>query len=387
MDKILEMIDILQRSEFGDLAKLTRIKNRINDGYILQDDIDYVDQMYNEFTNSRGGAIKKPSKAWYLLPIFFWILGGIVSYVCLRKRDPGRARNTLILGSVFFGMFIALVLVGSTIPDVSTTDSTISDVDVDNINSTNSTHYDQVESTNPTILPISKVLEPQVHKISYDTIPEYVDSEIVITAIDNAIQFWESDNPHLDLQLVDSDSDLELTWSKWMPSSTLGVYRTFNSTINGMTISNHEITIRMGNDDCHSDYQPYNVESLTHTIAHELGHYLGLRHIDARGHLMYSGELFDVDSILVYDDQGYTIPKISKPTVRTLTAQNILEQTDSINRELDQIIKERQVIKDQLVNRESNTLQSDLESNSKKYNELAQHLEEFDKQLSCIEID
>ena len=111
MDKILEMIDTLQRSEFGDLVKLTRIRNRINDGYILHDDVDYVELTYNEFTNSRGGAIKKPSKAWYLLPICFWILGGVISYVCLRKRDPGRARNTLILGSVL-SIIPLIMLVG-----------------------------------------------------------------------------------------------------------------------------------------------------------------------------------------------------------------------------------------------------------------------------------
>ena len=172
MDKILEMIDTLQRSEFGDLVKLTRIRNRINDEYILHDDVDYVELTYNEFTNSRGGAIKKPSKAWYLLPICFWILGGIISYACLRKRDPGRARNTLILGSLFFGMFIALVLVGSTIPDVSTTNSTVSDKVESNI-SPNSTHYEP-EVLEPIILSSTSVQEPQVHKISYDPIPDYV---------------------------------------------------------------------------------------------------------------------------------------------------------------------------------------------------------------------
>ena len=207
----------------------------------------------------------------------------------------------------------------------------------------------------------------------------------MISAIDSAIQFWELDNPQLDLQLVESDSDLDITWSKWMAGSTLGVYQVYNSTINGTTVSNHKIIVRMGNDDCHSNYQPYSMDSLTHTIAHELGHYLGLRHIDARDHLMHSDEFFAVDSILVYDDQGYTIPQVPKPTVRTLTAQSIMEQIDSINQELDQIITERQVIKDRLADTQSIVLQSDLKSNSAKYNELAQQIEDFDKQLSCIE--
>ncbi len=386
MDKILYMIDVLQRSEFGDLAKLTRIKNRINDGYILQDDVDYVEQLHNDLEISRGGAIKRSSKAWYLLPLCLWILGGIISYACLRKRDPGRARNTLILGSAFFGIFLVLVFVGSTIPDdpildESITDPIISSVNTESIDSSNSIHSDQdtLESV------IQNVQEPQIHKISYAPIPEYVDSEILLSALANAVHSWESENPQIDLQIVESDPDLEISWSRWMKGSTLGVYRVYNSTINGTVVSNHEIMIRMGNDDCHSIYQPYSAESLTHTIAHELGHYLGLRHINNRDHLMHSDEFFGVDSILVYDEQGYVIPKISEPKVRTLVAQTITEQIDLINHELDQIVAERLDIKTKLVDNESDTLQIALQSNSKKYNKLAQQLEEFDKQISCLE--
>ena len=55
--------------------------------------------------------VYKSSAAWYLLPICFWILGGIISYACLRKRDPGRTRNTLILGSVL-SIIPLIMLVG-----------------------------------------------------------------------------------------------------------------------------------------------------------------------------------------------------------------------------------------------------------------------------------
>ena len=41
---------------------------------------------------------RKPSAAWYLLPIFFTIIGGIISWACIRDRDPGMAKNNLILG-------------------------------------------------------------------------------------------------------------------------------------------------------------------------------------------------------------------------------------------------------------------------------------------------
>ena len=42
----------------------------------------------------------RSSAAWYLLPIFLSIIGGTISYLCLRKQDPSRARRTFILGVV-----------------------------------------------------------------------------------------------------------------------------------------------------------------------------------------------------------------------------------------------------------------------------------------------
>ncbi len=58
---------------------------------------------------------RQSSAAWYLLPIFFSIIGGAISYFCLRKQDPPRARKTLILGAVLSVMPILLLasLLGS----------------------------------------------------------------------------------------------------------------------------------------------------------------------------------------------------------------------------------------------------------------------------------
>jgi len=50
----------------------------------------------------------KRSKAWYLLPIGFGIMGGVfaivgglIAYLVLRKSDSKKARNCLIVGIVF----------------------------------------------------------------------------------------------------------------------------------------------------------------------------------------------------------------------------------------------------------------------------------------------
>ena len=43
----------------------------------------------------------KSSSLWYLLAIFFGLLGGIVGFAVLREKDPGMAKNMLIVGIVF----------------------------------------------------------------------------------------------------------------------------------------------------------------------------------------------------------------------------------------------------------------------------------------------
>ena len=40
------------------------------------------------------------SAAWWLLPIFLSLLGGIIAWACVKDRDPRMARNCLILGII-----------------------------------------------------------------------------------------------------------------------------------------------------------------------------------------------------------------------------------------------------------------------------------------------
>ena len=60
---------------------------------------------------------RRPSAAWYLLPIFFSIIGGIISWACIRDRDPRMAKNNLILGilltviPIIVGVVLALGLI------------------------------------------------------------------------------------------------------------------------------------------------------------------------------------------------------------------------------------------------------------------------------------
>ena len=51
---------------------------------------------------------KQRSNAWFFLPIFFGIIGGIIVFLIIRQDDPQKARNCLYLGIIF--MIIGIIL-------------------------------------------------------------------------------------------------------------------------------------------------------------------------------------------------------------------------------------------------------------------------------------
>ena len=43
---------------------------------------------------------KTRSNYWYLLPIFFSIIGGIIGYLIIQKDDPRKAKNCIYIGII-----------------------------------------------------------------------------------------------------------------------------------------------------------------------------------------------------------------------------------------------------------------------------------------------
>ena len=60
---------------------------------------------------------KPRSNAWFLLPIFFGVIGGIIAFFVLRHDDPHKAKNCLYLGIVFMIIGIIFnILIAASIP-------------------------------------------------------------------------------------------------------------------------------------------------------------------------------------------------------------------------------------------------------------------------------
>ncbi len=63
---------------------------------------------------------RKRSNWWYLLPIFFGIIGGIIAYFALRRDDREKAKKCMYLGLILLavGIILDISLAGfAPIPD------------------------------------------------------------------------------------------------------------------------------------------------------------------------------------------------------------------------------------------------------------------------------
>ena len=62
---------------------------------------------------------KTRSNAWFLLPIFFGVIGGIIAFFILRHDDLPKAKNCLYLGITFMVIGIIFnILVAASFPNL-----------------------------------------------------------------------------------------------------------------------------------------------------------------------------------------------------------------------------------------------------------------------------
>lgn len=59
------------------------------------------------------GLKENVSSLWYLVPLFFGFIGGIVAWAVNKDRDPKKARNMLIFGIIWTVLLgVLMVLLG-----------------------------------------------------------------------------------------------------------------------------------------------------------------------------------------------------------------------------------------------------------------------------------
>jgi hypothetical protein len=55
--------------------------------------------------------VKRRSSLWFLLPILFNVIGGIIAFFIIREDDPRKARNCLYLGIILCIIPVLLIVV------------------------------------------------------------------------------------------------------------------------------------------------------------------------------------------------------------------------------------------------------------------------------------
>lgn len=55
--------------------------------------------------------VRVRSSWWYLLPIFFSVVGGVIAYFILRDDDPRKAKNCLWLGIILTAISTVLTVI------------------------------------------------------------------------------------------------------------------------------------------------------------------------------------------------------------------------------------------------------------------------------------
>jgi uncharacterized Tic20 family protein len=63
--------------------------------------------------------VRRRSSLWFLLPIFFNVIGGVIAYFIIKDDDPRKAKNCLLLGiiltAISFTIFVIPILIGITL--------------------------------------------------------------------------------------------------------------------------------------------------------------------------------------------------------------------------------------------------------------------------------
>ena len=157
-----------------------------------------------------------------------------------------------------------------------------------------------------------------IYQISISEIPSFADKGTINSSISKAMMMWENSNPELEFELTDERGEIRIVWEKYMGE-------------HAGQITGGLMEIELGSYDCRGNWQQYSSNMIADTIAHEIGHYLGLEHHTNDSHLMYGDDEF---TQIVFDDLGYNIPNPNSKYMTWIEWEKLeqqLERYDSSN--------------------------------------------------------
>ena len=131
-------------------------------------------------------------------------------------------------------------------------------------------------------------------------LPRLEHPNIPIKALNKAINVWEREN---NLKFVESNDDINITieWAYVLSTDHDGLATCYEF----IHVSQIDciLTISLGGNNCENNFVQADVDYVSNTIMHEIGHSFGLNHILDETHLMYG-----VDGNNQIDMLGYSIP-------------------------------------------------------------------------------
>lgn len=167
-------------------------------------------------------------------------------------------------------------------------------------------------------------------KVYVEPFPEYSHDSITKDVVTNALRSWENVNPNLKFIQISErhNSNVDIMWStdviftssvisrtdgEKIIHNAMGITNTQTTYYEGYEIIHSEILIDIVDTDCNGNPIFWNKETLTNTIAHEIGHSLGIvNHSSDENHLMYDPDsgINNIEKV----SRGLIIPeKISEP--------------------------------------------------------------------------